>query len=109
MKSFFSNLKACFNNNTGGCGWNEISFIFNDILKALFVIGLFVAAVMVSYAGWLLLSQQGNPASRARAKKIFIDIVIGLVLLFGAYYIVDLILAKVGFTDRGGFVQPSQR
>lgn len=107
MQQFFSNLKACFNNTTGGCGWNEIGFVFENILKALFVIGLFIAAAMISYAGWLLLSQQGSPAARGKAKTIFKDIVIGLILLFGAYFIVDLILTKIGFTDRAGFVAPS--
>lgn len=107
MKNFFANFQDCFNNITGGCGWDQIGFIFNDILKTLFVIGLFAAAAMISYAGWLLLSDQGSPASRGKAKTIFKDVVIGLVLLFGAYFIVDLILTKVGFTDRAGFVEPS--
>lgn len=110
FKSFFANFNGengCFN-TSGGCGWKEIGFIFDDILKVLFVIGLFVGACMVSYAGWLLLSQQGSSAARGKAKNIFKQVVLGCVLLFGAYFVVDLILSKVGFTDRGGFVEPSQ-
>ena len=105
MKNYFSNLKACFNNDTGGCGWDELKYFFNDILKSLIVIGMFVAAIMISYAGWVLLSGQGSPTSRSKAKKIFITVVGGMVLLLGAYFIVDLILRGVGFNDRAGFIQ----
>lgn len=110
LQNFFSNFHDCFNSEAG-CGWKEIGFIFDDILKALFVIGLFVAAVMVSYAGWLLLKGQGDSGSRTKAKNIFKDIIIGMILLFGAYYIVDLVLTKVGFDNesRAGFVEPSQK
>ena len=109
MQQVFNNFKECFGNATGGCGWKEVSYIFNDILKVLIYIGITAAALMISYAGWILLKGQGSPAARSKAKNIFLDIVIGLVLLFGAYYIVDLILVRVGFTDRAGIIQPSSQ
>ncbi len=101
---------GCFNSQEG-CGWNEVSFIFNDILKALIVVGLFVAACMVAYAGFTLLKGQGDPAARVKARKIFKNIVIGLILLFGAYFIVDLFLTQLGVAPqfRDGFVEPSSK
>lgn len=102
----FSSVSSCAN-QPGGCGWSAISFIFNDILGILMSIGLTAAIIMVSYAGFVLLKGQGDPSARSKAKKIFKDIILGLILLFGAYYIVDLILVRVGFTDRAGIIQPS--
>lgn len=107
--ALFKNLEKCFSNKTGGCGWNEISSLAENVLQALLYIGLFAAGCMVAYAGWLLLSKKGSPEARGKAKKIFQNIVMGLILLLGAYFIVDLILTQIGVTPefRKGFVEPS--
>lgn len=107
-KSFFKNLQDCFSNATGGCGWKEISYLAQNILQVLFWIGLFAAGCMVAYAGWLLIRKGGDSSSRTRARKIFLNIILGLILLFSSYYIVDLVLTKVGVTDefRKGFIEP---
>ncbi|MEN9604730.1 MAG: hypothetical protein RJB39_415 [Candidatus Parcubacteria bacterium] len=112
MDNFFAQLSGdggCFGNQTGGCGWKEVAFLFNDILKSLIVVGLFAAACMVAYAGFLLLKGQGNPAARTRARRVFKGIVLGVILLFGAYYVVDLFLNQLGVAPefRNGFVEPS--
>ena len=39
---------------------------------------------------------QGSADSRSRVKKIFMGIVIGLILLVGAYYIVEFVLDTLG-------------
>lgn len=113
MDNFFAQFtgpEGCFNRD-GGCGWKEVSFLFNDILQALIVIGLFAAACMVAYAGFLMLKGRGDPRSLVRARKIFKNIVLGLILLLGAYFIVDLFLTQIGVKDefREGFVQPGSQ
>ena len=114
MDNLFAKLtgdNGCFSNQTGGCGWAEVSFLFNDILGALIVVGLFVAACMVGYAGYQLIKGRGEPAARIKARKTFKNIVVGLILLFGAYYIVDLFLTQIGVAPefREGFVEPSNQ
>ena len=106
--ALFKSLERCFANKTGGCGWNEIAFLAENILQALIYVGLFAAGCMVAYAGWLLLSKGGSNEARSKAKKIFRNAVFGLILLLGAYFIVDLILTQLGVTPafRKGFVEP---
>lgn len=115
--NLFKSLQDCFASTAQdaaakgkpvGCGWNEISFLAQNILQALIYIGLFAAGCMVAYAGWLLLSKGGSNEARTKAKKIFKNIVLGLILLLGAYFIVDLILTQIGVTPeyRKGFVEP---
>lgn len=111
MNNFFAQLtgeNGCFNKQEG-CGWNEVSFIFNDILKSLIYIGVFAAACMVAYAGFTLIKGYGDPAAVKKARKIFKNIVLGMILLLGAYFIVDLFLTQLGVAPefREGFVQPS--
>ncbi len=107
---FFKDLQECFGNTNGGCGWQQISGLAENILQSLFIIGLFVAGCMVAYAGWLLIRKGSDSSARARVRTIFQNIVLGLILLFSSYYIVDLVLKQVGVTDefRRGFVEPSQ-
>lgn len=97
MGKFFQTLNGpngCFNSQSG-CGWNEIEPLVSGILKNLILIGMFVAACMVSYTGWILFKGFGDPSARSKARAKLINIVIGLIILFGAYFIVDLVLSKL--------------
>ncbi len=84
----------CFKANAG-CGWAELQPLVNGILKNLLIIGMFVAAVMISYTGWILFKGMGDPAARSKARAKLVNIVIGCIVLFSAYFIVDLILNKL--------------
>jgi hypothetical protein len=93
----FPSLDACFGNTPetklkGGCGWKELSPIVNDLLQNILLVGIFIGVLMIMYAGYVLVKNQGSAEARSRAKKIFINIFIGLFLLVGAYYIVEFIL-----------------
>jgi hypothetical protein len=94
----FSSLSACFGNSErldplkGGCGWAELGPIVNELLKNVILLGFFIGTLMIFYAGYVLVQGQGSPDSRSKAKKIFIGIVIGMILLVGAYYIVEFVL-----------------
>lgn len=97
----FESLSVCFGNGTtnklsGGCGWKELGPIINELLKNIILLGIFIATLMIFYAGFILVKGEGSPDSRSRAKSIFLNIIIGMVLLVGAYYIVEFILDTLG-------------
>ncbi len=94
---FFNSLSACFGKeNYGGCGWAELGPIVNELLKNIMMLGIFIGVLMIMYAGTVLVRGQGSPASRTQARNIFINIVIGMILLVGSYYIVEFILDTLG-------------
>ncbi len=93
----FESLSECFE-APGGCGWKELSPIMTELLENVMLLGVFIGTVMIFYAGYLLVRGQGSPDSRSKAKSIFMNIVIGMVLLVGAYYIVEFILDTLGVT-----------
>lgn len=100
MGNFLTTLNGkggCFSSQKG-CGWTELEPLVSAILKNIIIIGMFVAAIMVSYAGWELFRGYGNPASRSKARHILMSVVVGSIILFGAYFIVDLILTKLNVT-----------
>ena len=95
---FFDKLSICFDTkqHMGGCGWAELGPIVNELLKNIMMLGIFIGVLMISYAGIILVRGQGSPASRTQARNIFINIVIGMILLVGSYYIVEFILDTLG-------------
>lgn len=93
----FPSLSACFGKqHYGGCGWAELGPIINQLLSNILMLGLFIAVLMIFYAGYILVNGQGSAESRSRVKKIFIGIVIGIILLVGSYYIVEFVLDTLG-------------
>lgn len=94
----FENLSVCFDTtkHMGGCGWKELGPIINELLQNIILLGIFIATLMIFYAGFVLVKGEGSAESRSRVKKIFIGIVIGIILLIGAYYIVEFVLDTLG-------------
>lgn len=99
MFKFFTSLENCFS-SPKGCGWVDVEFFVTSLLKSITLIGMFVAVCMVSYAGLVLFRGFGDAAARSKAKHIFMSVVIGLVILFGAYFIIDLIMTKLVVTNK---------
>jgi Type IV secretion system pilin len=99
MFNFFNSLQGCFGSNSG-CGWKQLEPLVTAILKNLILIGMFVAVSMVSYAGFVLLKGFGDASARSKARHIFMSVIVGLIILFGAYFIVDTILTKL-LVDKG--------
>ena len=100
MGNFLTRLngeKGCFS-SPKGCGWTDLEPLVSGMLKNIIIIGMFVAAIMVSYAGWVLFRGYGNPEARSKAKHILMSVVVGSIILFGAYFMVDLILTKLNVT-----------
>ncbi len=98
----FDSLSVCFEKTdasgkiNGGCGWKELGPIINELLQNIILLGVFIATLMIFYAGFVLVKGEGSPQSRSRVKSIFLNIVIGMILLIGAYYIVEFVLDSLG-------------
>jgi K+-transporting ATPase A subunit len=98
----FSSLSTCFGNGDkpdplkGGCGWKELGPIVNELLSNMVLLGFFIAVLMIFYAGYILVTKQGSADARTQVKKIFMGVVIGMILLVGAYYIVEFVLDTLG-------------
>jgi K+-transporting ATPase A subunit len=98
----FSSLSTCFgsdgkaNPTQVGCGWAELGPIVNQLLSNMVLLGFFIAVLMIFYAGYILVTKQGSADARTQVRKIFIGVVIGMILLVGAYYIVEFVLDTLG-------------
>jgi len=72
-------------------GTTDITTLFSKLSTALLDIAVPIAVIMYIWAGVLLLVSNGNPQRVSRAKEILKFTTIGLVIIFIAGGLVDLI------------------
>jgi hypothetical protein len=89
------------NNSVGGtpCDFNALMAMVNKvIIFILYGMAVPIAAIMFAYAGFLLVTAGGEAASaRTKAKNIFTNAIIGLIIAVAAFLIVKLILSILGY------------
>ena len=103
--SLAAGLVPC--NNTPGadgkiaqpCDFNAFMNLINTVIKfILYDLVIPIAAIMFAYAGFLFVTAGGETASaRTKAKGIFTNAVIGLLVAGAAFLIVRTILSILGY------------
>lgn len=94
---------------TGGeivnpCKFEHIFELINKVVNfALFQLALPIAAVMFAYAGFLMIFSGGESGKRTKAKGIFWNVALGLILAAAAWIIIHTILGIVGYNTGDGF------
>jgi hypothetical protein len=75
-------------------GWGAVINVVNNIISFLITIAIvFVAPVMIAYAGFLYVWNPMNPSGIAKAKSMLTNIVVGIVVALAAWMIVDAVMA----------------
>lgn len=74
--------------------YSDPAFLVNLIVKNLFVIGGVLLFLYIFYAGFLFVSQ--GKKGMEKAQKMATTAVIGFVLLFSAYWIVQIVQLLTG-------------
>ena len=86
------------NNITNPCGFNDVLTLINTIVKfILFNLALPIAAIMFAYAGFELVTSGGSTEKKSKAKEIFTNVAIGLIVIAVAFLIIQTILSIVGY------------
>lgn len=94
--SFADGLVPC--NTAETCDFNALLALVNNVINYMILLTVPIAAIMFAYAGFLLVTSGGESASaKTKAKSIFWNAVIGLIIALAAWLIVKLILTTVGF------------
>ncbi|MFA6586164.1 MAG: pilin [Candidatus Paceibacterota bacterium] len=79
------------------CGFYDILTLINTVIQYITTIFVSIAAIMFAYAGVELITSEGETSKREKAKKIFTNVVIGLIVVLAAFLIVQTILSIVGY------------
>ncbi len=97
-------LVPCGNEGQEECGFNHILKLVDTLTGFLFkTLVIPLAAVMFAYAGVVLVISGGSSDKRGKAKKIFFNVALGLVIAAGAFVIVQAILEVLGVDRSGGW------
>ncbi|MDD3284861.1 MAG: Ig-like domain-containing protein [Patescibacteria group bacterium] len=73
-------------------GTNDIETIVVNVINiALWTLGI-ISLVIILYAGFLWMTSAGNEEKIAKAKKTMVSAVIGLIIIFSSYAIVNFLL-----------------
>ena len=95
-------LVPCDNSEANPCDFAQFMILINNIIDFIFkFLALPIAAIMFAYAGFTLVTSGGSPESKTKAKNIFTNVVIGLIIALGAWLIIKTILSLVGYSGAG--------
>lgn len=80
--------------NKCAAGWGAVITIINNIIRFLLTLVIvFVAPLMIAYSGFLFVVNPLNSGGIAKAKSILLNTIIGIVIAFAGWMIVDAIMA----------------
>ncbi|MFH0779475.1 MAG: LamG-like jellyroll fold domain-containing protein [Parcubacteria group bacterium] len=87
-----------------GLSTTDIRITIGNIIR--YILGFLgvIAICLVLYGGFLYMTSGGNQEQVTKAKKVLIDAVIGLIIIFSAYAIASYVINKLGAaTGAAGF------
>jgi len=74
--------------------WGMLIDVINNIISFVITISIvFIAPIVIAYAGFLLVTGTGNPGAVTKAKGLITQVVVGIVVMLAAWLIVDAIMA----------------
>jgi hypothetical protein len=83
------------------CNFVKAIEMINTIINYLIMIAMPLAAIAFAYAGWLYLSSGDNPGKVTDAKKIFLDVGIGVIIVLSGWLVFKLIATTFLDPDNG--------
>ena len=99
-------VPQCGNFGTDGsfnaCSFCDFMQLVRNVLNFILFLTMVTAGALFAWAGWLFATGGDNPSNIAKGKNIFKSVIIGLVLVLGAYTIVNTLM-KMLVTDDFSF------
>jgi len=98
--SLAGGLVPCGNPGQRPCQLCDLFVLFNNILNFfLFKIVPALAALIVAIGGFIYIISQADTKMISLAKRIFISVAIGLVIIYGAFLLVGIFFSFIGLSS----------
>lgn len=96
-------LVSCGGPDQDPCGICDLFKLINVAIETVLKVFIPLAATLVVvYAGFKMMINQGDPDIAKKCKSIMLAVAIGLVVVFASYAIVGMILNSMGVVEYGG-------
>ena len=83
-----------------GCGWDQLVLTLKSAINfALFYLVFPLSTIIFIYAGFIYVFNASNDQKKGDAKKIFMNVVWGIVIAMSAWLLVSFILSAFGVDD----------
>lgn len=89
-------LVPCGGTGESPCGFCHLFVLFNNILNFLFRLVPPIAALMLFFAGVKFFMAIDNPGEVKNAQNIIKSVIIGLIIIYGAWAFVGAFLSTIG-------------
>lgn len=73
------------------CGFSDLIELINSLINYLIMIAMPLSAIAFAYAGWLYLTAGGNTGQVDKAKGVFADVGIGLIIILSGWLLFKFI------------------
>lgn len=91
-------LVPCDNSAANPCGFTQLMTLVNNVINfILYGMVIPIAAILFAFAGFELVTSGGSTEKRGMAKKVFTNVVFGLVIAMACWLIVKLLLTILGY------------
>ena len=94
-------LVTCGNDKPEDCGFDQFIDLVQKGVRLVFVFASFIATGMFIYAGFLMLTAVGNMTQITKAKTIFTRVIVGFLIMFMAYLLVQNLLKNLMLSEEG--------
>ncbi len=84
----------------GDCGTCEIVVLTNRLIQFVIILLLALVALLFGWAGFLMVTSGGDQSAYTRAKGMFANVFVGLLIVLSGWLVVDTVL-KVLLTNGG--------
>jgi len=75
--------------------WGCIMQTVQNTVNFAITLGMIIAILYIVYSGFLFVMSAGNPSSREAAKTRITNVVIGLVVMLGAWLVIDFVMKRL--------------
>ncbi len=86
---------------TDECTFNDFIQLIQNIFNLVFALAGFVTAGLFMYAGFLMITAAGNPAQITQAKAVFRRVIIGFLILFMSFILIQQTLKYLDLSETG--------
>lgn len=76
----------------GAMDWGCILQVFQALLNLSVTVSVIVVTLLIAWAGLMFIMNPANPANRTKARNRLLNAILGMVLIFGSWILVDTIM-----------------
>jgi hypothetical protein len=85
-----------FQNSDAASTYTGVGSLINNLLPNIYIAGGLVIFFMIIFGGFTIIANAGNPDKIKEGGKTITSAIIGLLVLFGSYWIIQIIQVVTG-------------